>query len=61
MGVTVRLQGLHHITMMSILTWFEFQGAAPGRPGAGMIHRIDLGVGSAHALDFWEERLRSRG
>jgi glyoxalase family protein len=101
----MRLQGLHHITMItadarenvtfyadilglrlvkqtvnfdqpdayhlyfgdergspgSILTWFEFPGAAAGRPGAGMIHRIDLGVGSGAALDFWEERLRSRG
>src|ERR1700678_2055857 len=101
----MRLQGLHHITMItadaqknvtfcadvlglrlvkktvnfdqpdayhlyfgdelgspgSILTWFEFPGAAPGRPGAGMIHQIDLGVASEHALDFWESRLRSRG
>jgi glyoxalase family protein len=101
----MRLQGLHHITMItadaqenvafyadvlglrlvkqtvnfdqpdayhlyfgdelgspgSILTWFEFRGAARGRPGAGMIHRIDLGVRSEHALEFWEGRLRSRG
>jgi len=101
----MRLQGLHHITMItadapenvtfyadvlglrlvkktvnfdqpdayhlyfgdergspgSILTWFEFPGAARGHPGAGMIHRIELGVGSEHALAFWEERLRSRG
>lgn len=101
----MRLQGLHHITMItanaqenvtfyadvlglrlvkqtvnfdqpdayhlyfgdergspgSILTWFEFPGAARGRAGAGMIHRIDLGVASEHALDFWEERLRSHG
>ena len=101
----MRLQGLHHITMItadaqenvmfyadvlglrlvkktvnfdqpdayhlyfgdecgtpgSILTWFEFPDAARGRPGAGMIHRIDLGVGSERALDFWEGRLRSRG
>ncbi|HLM50784.1 MAG TPA: VOC family protein, partial [Solirubrobacteraceae bacterium] len=26
----------------SILTWFEFAGAAPGRAGAGMIHTIRL-------------------
>ena len=45
----------------SILTWFEFPGAARGRPAAGEIHRIDLGVASADALDFWEERLRARG
>jgi glyoxalase family protein len=101
----MRLQGLHHITMItadaranvefyadvlglrlvkktvnfdqpdayhlyfgdeqgspgSILTWFEFPAAARGRPGAGMIHLIELGVASEHALAFWEERLRSRG
>jgi glyoxalase family protein len=45
----------------SILTWFEFAGAAPGRPGAGMIHTLRLGVGSAAALDFWEQRLGSAG
>jgi glyoxalase family protein len=45
----------------SILTWFEFAGAAPGRAGAGMIHRIDLGVGSEAALDFWESRLTEHG
>ena len=31
----------------SILTWFEFPGAAPGRAGAGMIHLLQLGVGLA--------------
>ena len=41
----------------SILTWFEFAGAAPGRAGAGMIHRIQLGVASEAALDFWAARL----
>ena len=41
----------------SILTWFEFSGAAKGRAGAGMIHTIELGVGSEAALDFWAERL----
>jgi glyoxalase family protein len=45
----------------SILTWFEFPGATRGRDGAGMIHLINLGVGSEHALAFWEERLQSRG
>jgi glyoxalase family protein len=45
----------------SILTWFEFPGAEPGRPGDGMIHLIELGVGSAQSLAFWEERLSSRG
>ncbi|MBV9049807.1 MAG: VOC family protein [Solirubrobacterales bacterium] len=45
----------------SILTWFEFPGADQGRAGAGMIHLLELGVGSEDSLDFWEERLRTRG
>jgi glyoxalase family protein len=45
----------------SILTWFEFAGARPGRPGAGMIHTIQLGVASEAALDFWAERLAGKG
>jgi len=101
----MRLQGLHHITMItadarqnvefyadvlglrlvkqtvnfdqpdayhlyfgdergspgSILTWFEFTGAAPGRPGAGTIHRIELAVASEDSLGFWEQRLGAQG
>src|SRR5437870_7544665 len=45
----------------SILTWFEFAGARPGRPGAGMIHTIQLGVASEDALDFWARRLEAAG
>jgi glyoxalase family protein len=45
----------------SILTWFEFAGARRGRPGAGMIHTLQLGVASEEALDFWAERLSARG
>jgi len=45
----------------SILTWFEFAGAAKGRAGAGMIRAIQLGVSSPAALDFWEARLSSKG
>src|SRR3954462_2471350 len=45
----------------SILTWFEFGGARPGRPGAGMIHTIQLGVASEASLDFWADRLTSKG
>src|SRR3954454_16160232 len=36
------------------LTFFEYPGAAPGRPGAGTIHRIVHRVGS---IAFWAERL----
>jgi glyoxalase family protein len=45
----------------SILTWFEFAGTPRGRAGAGMIHTIQLGVASDAALDFWAERLASKG
>jgi glyoxalase family protein len=39
------------------LTFFEYPGAIPGRPGAGMVHRIVWRVASERALDFWEDRL----
>jgi glyoxalase family protein len=39
------------------LTFFEYPGAVPGRPGAGMVYAIVWRVGSAEALDFWTERL----
>jgi glyoxalase family protein len=41
----------------SEMTFFEYPHAIPGRPGAGMIHRIVWRVGSAEALEFWAERL----
>src|SRR3979409_1081961 len=41
----------------SILTWFEFPGAAHGRPGEGMIHTLQLGVASPEALECWRDRL----
>ncbi|WP_028064381.1 VOC family protein [Solirubrobacter soli] len=41
----------------SILTWFEFPGAAKGRAGAGSIHTLQLAVADEAALDFWEQRL----
>lgn len=45
----------------SILTWFEFTGAARGRAGVGDIHTIQLGVATTDSLDFWSERLRAKG
>lgn len=45
----------------SILTFFEFSEAAPGRAGAGMIHRLRWRVGSEDALAFWAERLAREG
>jgi glyoxalase family protein len=43
------------------LTFFEYPGAARGRPGAGMVHRIVWRVGSAASLQFWKERLEQHG
>jgi glyoxalase family protein len=43
------------------LTFFEYPGATPGRPGAGMIHRIVWRVASEQALAFWAERLQREG
>jgi glyoxalase family protein len=45
----------------SILTFFEFPGAAPGRAGAGSIHRISWRVREPAALDFWQARLEQEG
>jgi glyoxalase family protein len=41
----------------SILTFFEFPDAGPGRAGAGMIHRLRWRVGAPAALEFWARRL----
>jgi glyoxalase family protein len=43
------------------ITFFEYPGVPRGRAGAGMVHRITWRVGSADALDFWEERLGGEG
>ena len=43
------------------LTFFEYPGAKPGRPGAGMVHRIVWRVAGSAALDFWETRLGAEG
>ncbi|MEA2312645.1 MAG: glyoxalase family protein [Solirubrobacteraceae bacterium] len=43
------------------LTFFEYPGAALGRAGAGMVHRIVWRVASEDALSFWGERLAGEG
>jgi glyoxalase family protein len=43
------------------LTFFEYPGAAPGRAGHGMIHRVLWRVAGEDALDFWAERLAGEG
>ena len=43
------------------LTFFEYPGAARGRAGAGMVHRIVWRVASPDALEFWARRLGDEG
>ncbi len=45
----------------SDITFFEYPGAAPGRAGDGMVHRVVWRVGSSDALDFWTGRLGEAG
>jgi glyoxalase family protein len=45
----------------SDLTFFEYPGAARGRAGAGMVHRVVWRVGSEEALAFWADRLAAEG
>jgi glyoxalase family protein len=53
--------GDEHGSPGSILTFFDMPGAAPGRAGAGMVHRLLLRILSEEALDFWERRLARAG
>jgi glyoxalase family protein len=43
------------------LTFFEYPGAARGRPDAGMVHRVVWRVASGDSLQFWNERLQQHG
>jgi glyoxalase family protein len=45
----------------SDLTFFEYPGVAPGRAGAGMVHRIVWRLTGPRALDFWADRLAAHG
>jgi glyoxalase family protein len=45
----------------SDITFFEYPGARRGRAGRGMVHTVVWRVGSAAALDFWQERLTREG
>jgi glyoxalase family protein len=45
----------------SDLTFFEYPGVAPGRAGAGMVHRVVWRVASEDSLAFWAERLGGMG
>src|SRR3954449_7073510 len=41
----------------SDITFFEYPGAARGRAGAGMVHRVLFRVASEESLDFWQQRV----
>ena len=43
------------------ITFFGYEHAAPGRAGAGSVHRVLWRVGSPAALTFWEDRLAGEG
>ncbi len=45
----------------SLLTFFEFPGAAPGVAGDGMAFRIGWRVAGDTTLDFWSARLDDEG
>ena len=45
----------------SILTFFEFPGAARGNAGDGMVHTIVWRAAAPEALDFWSQRLTNEG
>jgi glyoxalase family protein len=41
----------------SDITFFEYPGAARGRAGEGMVHRVMFRVGSEASLDWWADRV----
>src|ERR1041385_1371031 len=43
------------------ITFFEYRGAARGRAGSGMVHRVIWRVTGEPALTFWEQRLGREG
>jgi glyoxalase family protein len=45
----------------SILTFFEFPGAAPGVAGVGMVHAVVWRTAGPEALAFWATRLADEG
>lgn len=45
----------------SLLTFFEYPNASPGRAGAGQIHRLVWRVPSEASLEYWAARLDKAG
>jgi glyoxalase family protein len=60
-GVYHLFYGDEHARPGADLTFFEYPGATPGRPGPGAIHRIVHRVATEEALAFWANRLADRG
>src|SRR5947209_6972376 len=60
-GVYHLFYGDEHARPGADLTFFEYPGAKPGLPGAGMVHRIVHRVGDSDALSFWAARLKEEG
>ena len=60
-GVYHLFYGSEHARPGADLTFFEYPRAIPGRPGAGMVHRIVSRVGGPEALGFWADRLGREG
>jgi glyoxalase family protein len=60
-GVYHLFYGDEHARPGADLTFFEYPAATPGRPGAGMVHRIVHRVASESSLAFWAERLDEHG
>src|SRR3954451_1213913 len=44
----------------SDIKFFEYPGATPGQPGAGMVHTVVWRVGSEDSLEFWAKRLAGK-
>ncbi len=57
-GVYHLFYGDEHAKPGADLTFFEYPHAIPGRPGAGMVHRIVHRVGE---IPFWAARLEDEG
>src|SRR5579875_4097533 len=53
--------GDEHARPGADLTFFEYPGAKPGQPGAGMVHRIVHRIATEDALAFWADRLGAEG
>jgi glyoxalase family protein len=45
----------------SLVTFFDMPGVMRGRPGPGMVHRLQFRLASEEALDSWERRLARAG